>query len=140
MAAPSILALMLVSCELETSGNGDLDGYWHLNRVDTLATGGVCDMSDDMMFWAVQVNLLNTFDRGGNAGSYMFRFEHKPGSLRLYDPYKDDRMDGDPKVESPEVLSPFGVNALDETFNIESLSGSRMVLSTDKLKLSFNKL
>ena len=28
------------ACTLETSDNGDLDGYWHLEQVDTLATGG----------------------------------------------------------------------------------------------------
>jgi len=26
----------MMSCEIETSGNGDLDGFWHLVRVDTL--------------------------------------------------------------------------------------------------------
>lgn len=139
-AAVVAIAMASVSCEIETSDNGDLDGYWHLNRVDTLSTGGVCDMSEKLMFWAVQVKLLNTFDRSGQSGSYMFRFEHKDGNLRLYDPHKDDRMSGDPKVESPEELTPFGVNSLDETFKIERLSGSRMVLSNDKLRLSFNKL
>lgn len=140
MAAATLVATMATACDLETSDNGHLDGYWHLNRVDTLATGGSKDMADDKVFWAVQAHLLNTVDHGGSAGSYLFRFDHSGDSLRLYDPYKDDRMNGDPKVETPDELRPFGVNATDETFGVQTLTGSRMVLSTDKLRLTFNKM
>ena len=38
------LAMGVASCELERDHNGDLAGYWHLERVDTLQTGGVKDM------------------------------------------------------------------------------------------------
>ena len=39
MAACMLLSLGLgmSSCTLETSDNGYFDGYWHLERVDTLA-------------------------------------------------------------------------------------------------------
>lgn len=30
---------LLNSCEVDSSDNGDLDGFWHLESVDTLATG-----------------------------------------------------------------------------------------------------
>ena len=29
--------IFLYGCELETTDNGDLDGYWHLEQVDSLA-------------------------------------------------------------------------------------------------------
>ena len=29
------LALVMSSCEMETTDNGDLDGFWHLESVDT---------------------------------------------------------------------------------------------------------
>ena len=38
----AVLVFTLSSCEIETSQNGDLDGFWHLEQVDTLATGGTC--------------------------------------------------------------------------------------------------
>ena len=42
----SMVALFSLSaCEIETHDNDKLDGFWHLERVDTIATGGVCDMS-----------------------------------------------------------------------------------------------
>lgn len=37
----AVMMLTLSSCEVETSQNGDLDGFWHLEQVDTLATGGL---------------------------------------------------------------------------------------------------
>ena len=39
------LAAGMQSCEIETSHNGDLDGFWHLTGVDTLATGGKRDLA-----------------------------------------------------------------------------------------------
>ena len=31
---------VLAGCDIETSDNGDLDGMWRLESVDTLASGG----------------------------------------------------------------------------------------------------
>lgn len=45
------IGLLLTSCDIETSDNGDLDGYWHLVRVDTLATGVSSDLSETRVFW-----------------------------------------------------------------------------------------
>ena len=112
-----LTAVLSASCEIETSDNGDLDGFWHLERVDTIRTGGRLDLKDEYVFWAVQKDLLNACDRHGN-----------------------DRMNGDPAVDDAGMLRPFGVNALDETFGVERLTGSKMVLSTEELRLSFTKL
>lgn len=128
------------SCTLETSGNGDLDGYWHLVRVDTLATGGTCDMSEELVFWAIQGKLLNTADRSTSSNGFIMRFNAEDGCLSVYDIHTHDRANGDVKVEDPVVLSPFGINALEEKFVIESLSSKRMTLSTEVLRLSFYKL
>ncbi len=49
--------LLLASCNVETSDNGPLDGFWHLERVDTLATGGTTDYSSGYVFWGVQKDL-----------------------------------------------------------------------------------
>ena len=135
----ALMASCMASCDIETSDNGDLDGFWHMERVDTLATGGVCDLSERRVFWSVQVGLVNVTDYDKEARGYLFHFENVNSSLRLYDPYKDNREDGDIKVEDPSILSPYGVNALDETFRIEGLSANRMTLATDELRLSFKK-
>ena len=45
-----LCSALLNSCEVDSSDNGDLDGFWHLESVDTLATGGRCDYSNQRVF------------------------------------------------------------------------------------------
>ena len=130
----------MMSCEIETSGNGDLDGFWHLVRVDTLSTGGMCDMSGRRVFWSVQVGILNATDYDRYHKGYLFHFDKTDSSLQIFDPYKDNRTEGDIKIEDPSELYHLGINAIDETFIIEQLEGSRMTLVTDVLRLSFRKM
>lgn len=131
---------MMFSCTFETSDNGDLDGFWHLERVDTLSTGGSCDMSERLVFWSVQMDLMNVADYKNNVNGYIMRFDHTGSLFRIYEPYVNDRMEEDPKVEDVQLLVPFGINALDETFTINRLTGSDMTLSTDELRLYFHKM
>ena len=78
------LGSLLFSCTLETSDNGKLDGFWKLTRVDTLATGGVLDLRESGIFWAVQMNLMSVQDKYvEDSPEYLFRFEHKDGKLTL---------------------------------------------------------
>ena len=131
--------LSLTSCTLETSNNWRLDGYWHLERVDTISTGGFLDLSEKRLFWAVQVNLLQVIDRDYKNGSYIFHFDYtkKETSLNLYDPRIYDKVQGDPKIEDVELLKPYGINSLEENFEIVNLTGSGLVLVSGDLQLSF---
>ena len=43
-----ITFMMIIACDIHRSDNGDLDGFWQLKSVDTLSTGGTCDMRDSM--------------------------------------------------------------------------------------------
>lgn len=136
----AVVTAAFCSCELETSGNGDLDGMWRLAAVDTLETSGSKDMSGTKLYWSFQSRLLQLDDKGGKEPSVLLRFEHKDGTLRLYDPYLYDREDGDKPLDDVGRLAPFGVNALEENCAVESLGGSKMTLRTEKLRLSFRKL
>jgi hypothetical protein len=61
------LCMLLVSCELETSGNKELDGYWQMSQVDTLATGGITDTREALIYWGIQGKLLQIrFSENGN--------------------------------------------------------------------------
>ena len=76
----SILALsiLMVSCELETSGNKELDGYWQMEQVDSLSTGGVADTRESLVFWGIQGKLLQIrYSEGGNylGEGLFFRFQ-----------------------------------------------------------------
>ena len=134
------LVFITSSCELETVGNGKLDGMWHLVSVDTLLTDGRTDMSGERIYWSVQQRLLLAEDKSGQYANVLFRFKHSDGKLRLFDPYFYDRENGDKPITDVFMLTFFGINSLDETFTIESLDGSRMVLCSPELRLSFRKM
>ena len=61
-----IISFILTSCELEMTDNGALDGNWQLRQIDTLSTGGTCDMSRSYIYWAVQNHILQVRDIDNN--------------------------------------------------------------------------
>lgn len=142
-----LLALdSLSSCTLETSSNGNLDGYWHLESIDTLATGHTGDYSNRRFFWGIEHRLISVsdIDREGRTG-YYFRFEQTGDSLFLGKVYKNNwhqdngENGGDIPVDDVEVLRYYGVNELEEHFAKEALSGSKMVLRSKTLRLKFRR-
>lgn len=136
----AILSAVVCSCELETSDNGDLDGMWHYVATDTLTNGATEDVSAKRIYWSFQNKLLQLEDKSGTNGRFLLRFDKSGNALRLYSPYVYDRENGDKALDDPTPLTPFGINALEETFTIERLDGSRMTLSTDSLRLHFKKM
>ncbi|KXB37151.1 hypothetical protein HMPREF1870_02459 [Bacteroidales bacterium KA00344] len=130
----------LVSCGdlIETSDNGRLDGLWHLTRIDTLETGRGADMAEDRKYLAVQGSILELHD-ADESEKYMFRFSHADGKLALSDARRNDRRHGDPEVTDVAVLTPYGINRLSETFKVENLTGSRLVLVSSTLRLIYRK-
>ena len=144
-----IATLALASCEMETSDNDKLDGYWHLERVDTLATGGTTDYSGQKAFWGTQYNLIALRDQGttGHKRFYL-RFRQTSDSLNITKAYEDhwheDNQNGDvggdiPIEEPDDDLRFYGINNLPEGFAKERLDGSRMVLRSKTLRLTFRK-
>lgn len=139
MAAAAV-AVALGACTIETSGNGDLDGFWHLVRVDTIATGGVKDLSAERIFWSIQGPLLDVRDADGRYQECISHFERQGDSLFIKEFYINDREGGDIIVDSQMQLAPFGINSLKEHFYIMDLSGSHLALESATLHLSFEKM
>lgn len=136
------MSLCLMSCDLETGDNGKLDGFWHLERVDTLATGGSLDMSGEKVFWSFQVRLLQL--QGGSA-SFYFRFKQDGDSLTIFSPYTNEGHEemigdgGNKPVDDPTVLRDYGIDDLETHYKKEALDGSRMILRSRRLRLMFRK-
>ena len=141
--------LLLVSCNVETSDNGPLDGFWHLERIDTLATGGTTDYHKGYVFWGVQKDLMYIKDSSnGSVGAYYLRFNQTHDSLHITKIYLDHGHEDNPNHEQggdipveaiDNNLRQLGINALPEHFNKEALNANRMILSTEKLRLKFKK-
>ena len=142
------LAFAMCSCEMETSDNGDLDGFWHLESVDTLSTGGSCNYKERKVFWGVQHRLIAIRNFASDAAStgYYVRFNQTGDSLVISSPYanhwhQDNGEDGGdvPVTEINAELRELGINYIEEHFKKEKLSGSKMVLSNKEYRLSFTK-
>lgn len=134
--------ILTTSCGdlLETSDNGDLDGYWQLAQVDTLATGATKDMTSSKVFWGVQGKFLDVLDTHKSPTyGYMFRFQHTADSLWLSDARVNNREVSDSLLTDVSPLRPLGVNDLAEHFLVERLTGSRMVLRGKVIRLHFRK-
>lgn len=139
MAVFAAAALTTVSCSMfNIDESGKLGGYWHLRRIDTLATSGVCDMSESPVFWAVQGEILEVRDVEKEE-FVMFRYDHQGNTLALSDARVNQRELGDSAITDVDILRPYGINSVDETMTIETLDGSNMVLKSDLLKLYFKK-
>lgn len=145
LATPFLLA----SCNVETSDNGPLDGFWHLERVDTLATGGSTDYHKGYVFWGVQKDLMYIKDSSnGSIGAYYLRFNQTHDSLHVTKIYLDHGHEDNPNHEQggdipveaiDNNLRQLGINALPEHFKKEALNANHMILSTEKLRLKFKK-
>ena len=142
----TLAIVSLASCEIETSDNGDFDGFWHLERVDTLATGGTCDLSKKRVFWGVQYKLISVYDtdKEGTFGYYL-RFTQTRDKIVTKSPYKNNwhqdsgEDGGDIPVDDPTQLAPYGINNLEEEFVKEKLNGGQMILRSKTLRLKFKR-
>ena len=134
------LVFCLSACELETSHNGKLDGWWLLTAVDTLQTGGHANVEAQQCTWAFQGRLLELRDVPGQRGDYLLSFAQHDNDLLLSHPYFSARDSGDIAVQPPQPLHPYGIQALSEQFSIITIDRRRMVLTSASLRLYFRKL
>lgn len=136
------LGMMVVSCELETSGNGKLDGYWQMSQVDTLETGGIADTRESLIYWGVQGNLIQIRYSENHVylgEGLLFRFDNKKSILTLSSPVIHHLYETDEPVDDVEILKPYGIYHLEEKFSIELLDEDSMVLTNDVLRLHFRR-
>lgn len=142
LAVLTALCASLAACDVETSGNGLLDGFWQLRQIDTLATGGTTDMRQSMIYWGVQNRLIEVrlLENEENTGTgYLFHFSHHSDSLSLSVPYRHLRDEPDEEVTDIEVMRPYGFCELQQSFLIRQLTDDKMVLQTPYLRLRFRK-
>ena len=132
--------LCLSACELETSHNGKLDGWWLLTAVDTLQTGGHANVEAQQCTWAFQGQLLELRDVPGQRGDYLLSFAQHGDDLLLSHPYLSARDSGDIAVQTPQPLHPYGIQTLSEQFLITAINRQRMVLTSASLRLYLRKL
>ena len=142
---------MLAGCRFEVVSNGDFDGNWHLMSTEDRTTGEITDNSQQRIFWGVAVRLINIHDsdQQGDVGKlgYYLRFRKSDSMLVVTEAYKnnwhEDRENGGDKPlltpEEQEPLKHFGIYFIPQSFRIEYLSGSTLIISTDTHRMTFAK-
>ncbi len=140
----TVCSYSVTSCTVESSDNGKFDGFWHLERVDTLATGGVADYSNQRVFWGVQHKLISIKDY--DTESFYCRFQQTSDSLIMSSPYinhwhQDQGDDGGdiPMKEISDNLRRCGINHMEEHFYKVRLTGEDMTLANKEYRLRFRK-
>jgi len=133
--------LLLAACDIETSGNGNLDGYWHAVSADTLATQGRADLSQKRLFWAIQNHLVVMTDYDNQAPNLVahFSYDDKHGSLTIYDFHYYDRMNGDPDITDSTQLYMWYIDSDSTTLTVEHLSQNSLTLATKDFRVKFEK-
>jgi len=134
-----ISCILLISCELEVLDNGKIDGNWQLRQIDTLATGGTCDMSHSYIYWAFESTLMQIRDIDNNNLKILFRFERQGDELKIHTPNHVVTKDKLVLLENDSLLSPLGIMGTKETFHIEKLNHENLVLRNQCYKLHFRK-
>ena len=131
------------SCELESSDNGKLDGFWHLESIDSLENGKTVDMSKLHVFWGIEYKLIAATQYDNNTERMFFRFEQTSDSLKITQAFinhgHQDNGGDIPLTEVTNDLRYYGINNLPEGFAKEVLSGSKMILRSKTLRLKFKK-
>lgn len=132
--------LLLTACDWETSDNGNLDGFWQMTDVDTLATGGHENVKEKALTWSFQGRIMEV-RQATHKGTpiYIFKFSHEGDILKTYNPYLNDRDKEDPIVEDVKDINPFGFTALSQQFKVLQLSATWLVLQSNTLRLTFRK-
>jgi putative lipoprotein len=136
-----VLALLFSSCSLETDNDaGDLEGMWHLVRIEESATNTHIDVSNEVIFWSFQAKLLQMEDKTGQHYSYLYRFRIDNDQLTLTSPYQFDRENGDrPLTAYESTLGLYGIKSLTPVFRIEKIDRRKMILNDGAVRLYFDK-
>ena len=136
------LPLVIACSDFHGSDNGNLDGFWQLTQVDTLSSGRLVDARQKMIFWSFQSRLLQMRDLHDMIHAYhtiSFRFSREQDSLRLFEPFIDNREISDSIVVNERTLWFYGIYSLDERFKVLQLEESRMTLQSNRLRMYFRK-
>lgn len=133
------IALLMASCDKEESSNGALDGFWLLVSVDSLTVNSHTDTSAKGLTWSFQYNKVELRDIHRVCQTMILDYEYRDNNLFLKNPYLVNRDSDDIRITSLDGLLPYGINSLEEKYQIQNLSGNSMELASSQCRLRLRK-
>ena len=137
-----LASVLFTSCEMNSSDNGKLDNIWYLVKVDSISNGKkAIDYRSQHIFWAFQGSLMQTNCVDSMNLYIMYRFDATDKQLIVKSPFIYDRVEDDLFItdETLDMIRMYGINAVTDTFLIEKLNSTTMILKDDSLRLYFDK-
>jgi len=129
----------LASCDIDSSPNGKLDGYWKMASIDSIESGNILNLDNELYFWAFQNKLLQLVDRGHKNATFLLRFEKSGKTLTVTDPYRHKSQLEDVPVEDPSTMKAYGIKHAEEDFTIKKLSNSTLILENEEIRINFKR-
>lgn len=133
------LCTAMISCDIETSDNGNLDGFWQLTQIDSVANNKSVSMKESQIFWAFQTDVMEVRNLKAGDTKVLFRFEKTGNQLSIHTPYLEKDKDHRELLSDSTILKTYCIQGLGETYEINQLSNSNMQLSGSVLRLHFRK-
>lgn len=141
------LPCLLLACCLLLGGcakrpiDGDIEGYWRLERFVTRADGQVhrCER----IFYGITRYVVEVAERqgAGGYGAFVGRFEYVGGSSRVA--MKDFRQraatSDNGRPATPAELLPFGMDSTSTEFCVVVADGDRLVLESSYARLELTR-
>ncbi len=140
---PCLLAIFaFVACD-KMPENGDLDGQWQMTSIKHLDHDAPSAALNGKVYWSFQLKLLSIYtpkDLHNQGTNYTFcRFQVKGDSLHITKSYVHS-MNTDIEMEDGVTcLDVVGLYNNRESYAIQTLTDSRMVLRSDYHELEFRK-
>lgn len=117
-----MLIALVSSCQKE-SHNGKLDGTWQLLTIKHLDTGVVDNVKEYQRFYCIQLEMIYLQNGGGQG---LFTYSGNKLDVRMVGSKKED-------------VIPFGFTDTTQSFIVEKLGNSNMVLRTVDNELTFRR-
>ena len=133
------IGLLLTACDIEHSDNGDLDGFWQMTSYSNKSAASVSDMRSSGITWAFQGRILELRDVQNGNQDIIMSFKHDEGTLNVFSPYLVERDSGDIQISKVELLMPYGINGLEDSFSVLELSSNSLIIENEKVRLQFRK-
>lgn len=118
-----MMLIALVSSCQKASHNGKLDGMWQLLTIKHLDTGKIDNVKESQRFYCIQLEMIYLQNGGGQG-----LFTYNGNKL-------DVRMIGSTK----EAVAPFGFSDVNQSFTVEKVNSSELVLKTTENEMTFRR-
>ncbi len=142
-----LMITSLVSCD-KVPANGALDGMWQIMTIEH--NGSTREAKEDQKYISFQLEMIQLSQgnlKWEDTKHYYGHFKHEGSKMRIYDlckpsdniTKKDDDIFFTTSTEDMDILDDWGLYELDNTFDVETLNGSQLVLSNNSSRIVLRK-